>query len=594
MAVKSFFKDGAGCLLLFCLPFALVGGFMAYKCLDHLGKSFEVSSWDRVVASNVAVKSGETTKSTSDGQSTTHWIKGSYSYQYQGQNYRSGKIVIDSEGGFGLSYDAIEEEVKEKKKSGEVIEAYVNPDNPGESYLYAKVLWDNLFFYLIFVVTFGGVGFGGIWGSFYAAKVIKKENALKERYPDEPWKWKEDWLNQAIPASSKAKMYAAWGFAIFWNAISSPLFFVIPSEVGKGNYLILIAALFPIVGTGLFIYAIKATIQRKKFGETIFRMEEVPGVVGGYIRGSLEFPYPIQVGNKGFELKLQCEKTTGSGDDQKTSIIWQEKARLGRDILGGGHIARLPVKFAIPYDVQQTNEKARVKWKLVAKSELEGVDFGADFEVPVFITNQSEPNFEATRLEIEKIEPTDSDIVESKVIVTELMNGGSKYSIPPYAVRNSKGFLMTSLFTVVFTAISIGLGFSDASLIFPIVFGGFSLIMILISTSMLGTAREFKVDANGLELLVDRFIFDSRKTYKPSEIQSVEVRQTSSMQSGSDFKAFYSVSLVTTTHGKPWHVTLLNDLKSKRAAEFFRLEISKKLGLESDGGRDGSSGPWMG
>ena len=47
---------------------------------------------------------------------------------------------------------------------------------------------------------------------------------------------------------NKMRTLFMWGFAILWNAISTPLLFQFGEELEKGNYAILIGLLFPMVG----------------------------------------------------------------------------------------------------------------------------------------------------------------------------------------------------------------------------------------------------------------------------------------------------------------------------------------------------------
>lgn len=53
----------------------------------------------------------------------------------------------------------------------------------------------------------------------------------------------------------------------------------------------------------------------------------------------------------------------------------------------------IPIAIAIPRDAPPTEVRTpadRVLWRLEVKSEARGVDFAASFEVPVFLTTESE------------------------------------------------------------------------------------------------------------------------------------------------------------------------------------------------------------
>jgi hypothetical protein len=83
-------------------------------------------------------------------------------------------------------------------------------------------------FLMIFALVFGGVGFGVIFGGRWGLKEEEKKKQFQAAHPDTPWMWREDWACGHIQSSTKSSTVAAWGFAILWNLISSPILFVFP------------------------------------------------------------------------------------------------------------------------------------------------------------------------------------------------------------------------------------------------------------------------------------------------------------------------------------------------------------------------------
>ena len=81
-------------------------------------------------------------------------------------------------------------------------------------------------------------------------------------------------------------MAFAWGFAVVWNLVSTPLLFVFRNRPGK-DYVILVALLFPAIGVLLLIRAIRLSLEFRKYGMSNFVMSSVPGVVGGKLQGSI-------------------------------------------------------------------------------------------------------------------------------------------------------------------------------------------------------------------------------------------------------------------------------------------------------------------
>jgi hypothetical protein len=94
-------------------------------------------------------------------------------------------------------------------------------------------------------------------------------------------------------------------------------------------------------------------------------------------------------------IRLRCvrRQCTGSGKHRKTSetTLWEDKRRIPGAIRSGEGV-RIPVAIPIPQDASPTDARDssdRVLWRLEVRSETPGVDFLAQFEVPVFRTEES-------------------------------------------------------------------------------------------------------------------------------------------------------------------------------------------------------------
>jgi hypothetical protein len=63
---------------------------------------------------------------------------------------------------------------------------------------------------------------------------------------------------------------------------------IFPKEFfDKGNKLAVLGLLFPAVGAGLLVWAVRATLRWRKFGSSTFEMTTLPGVIGGPLRGTI-------------------------------------------------------------------------------------------------------------------------------------------------------------------------------------------------------------------------------------------------------------------------------------------------------------------
>ncbi len=219
--------------------------------------------------------------------------------------------------------------------------------------------WAEAGLFLVFALAFGGMGLGLLSVALRARRRTAEVKRLKAEHPDQPWLWRPDWAAGRIEGSSRRSMFAVWGFALLWNAITAgvaPLI-VIQEYVTKGNRLALLALILPAIGIGLLIWAIRLTLRFRKFGVSVFRMAQVPGVIGRKLQGVILTNTYVRP-DDGFRLTLTCVNrvTTRSGGESSTreQILWQEE----RQVTETGHVGRtataIPISFRLPLDVRET------------------------------------------------------------------------------------------------------------------------------------------------------------------------------------------------------------------------------------------------
>jgi hypothetical protein len=249
---------------------------------------------------------------------------------------------------------------------------------------------------LVFALTFGGAGFGLLFYSRWAAARAAAHQALRERHPDEPWRWRPEWASGRVPAQDGAVAVVAWIFAVFWNAISLPLLWQVPRALERGEAAAAWGLLFPLVGAGLLVWAVRATLRRRRFGRCVLELGTRPGVVGGPFRGTLHVPSEVRPPD-GFQVTLTCvhRVTSGHGKNRSTSesVRWQEEATVPpTQVMAAAVGSAFPVEFTVPGDVPESSAVSsddEYVWRLAARAALPGIDFQSTFEVPVFRTEES-------------------------------------------------------------------------------------------------------------------------------------------------------------------------------------------------------------
>ena len=146
--------------------------------------------------------------------------------------------------------------------------------------------WPQAGFLLVFVLTFGGVGVGGIATVLAGRRRAEEGLAREARHPEAPWLWREDWAARRIGDSSRGAMWGAWIFTALWNLISIPsAVMAVRAALREGNHLAWIALLFPIVGVGLLVWAVRATARYRRYGVSTFELSHAAGRARALARG---------------------------------------------------------------------------------------------------------------------------------------------------------------------------------------------------------------------------------------------------------------------------------------------------------------------
>ena len=148
-------------------------------------------------------------------------------------------------------------------------------------------------FLLLFGLVFSGVGFGLIFAALYGGRYAQRQQRLQVEHPAEPWLWRADWAQGRANSTTRTSAIAGWVFAIFWNAVSMPIaFLVLPQALRQKSAGALVCMIFPAAGVYLLIRAIRQTMALAEFGNTYFEMSSVPGVVGRELNGQIQARFP--------------------------------------------------------------------------------------------------------------------------------------------------------------------------------------------------------------------------------------------------------------------------------------------------------------
>jgi hypothetical protein len=443
--------------------------------------------------------------------------------------------------------------------------------------------WREALYFLLFAVTFGGVGFGGLALLRAGKRKLKEQDDLKAKHPNEPWLWQKDWASGRVDDASRLALWASWVFAILWNLVSIPAGYAgVRAALYEANKAGLVALLFPLVGVGLVTWAIRTTLRFKRYGISRFELTTIPGVIGHTIAGTVRINSVLQPA-EGFHTTLSCVRrvTTRSGKDSSTteSILWQEEQQIrgepSRD--ASGMATRIPIAFRLPADAlacDSNDPNNRILWRLSLAASVPGVDYASAFEVPVFRTEASERPLsdDEERLTHQQVSLADyRQPADSRILVSTSSRG---IEVLFTAARNPGAAIGTTVFTLLWLAIVWVLVHWRAPMLFPIVFGLFALLLIYgVLQLWLGVSR-VRVERGTLFVATGYVSPGTERKMTAPEI--ADVSTAIGMQSGST--PYYDV-VILRKNGKK--VIAGRSVRSKREAEWLAMTIKKALGAGS-------------
>lgn len=249
---------------------------------------------------------------------------------------------------------------------------------------------------LFLVTTFGKALFRSRRRSGEAAPEVEAEGG--------PWQVRKEWRTNRVAASDSESM-ALWIVGLTgWNLVGWTVAVLITwSEWEAGAPTPWAVWSFPALGLVGILWTVHMILQRRKFGETVFAMETMPGVLGGTQQGLLETGVRAGEGpEEGFHVQLSCYRryVTYSRDSDgnrrkevRQDLKWRDEKRIkGRPYGASADRLAVPVFFQVPADQPPSTaakKEERIMWMLEVEADVPGIDFAASVEIPVFETEDS-------------------------------------------------------------------------------------------------------------------------------------------------------------------------------------------------------------
>lgn len=411
-------------------------------------------------------------------------------------------------------------------------------------------------------IAFGFAGLGVIAAAFRNSGNERRDDGLKARNPEQPWMWKAEWVDRRLRDQSRAGTGILWGFALLWNAISSPVLIFIPQEIAKGNHIAYIGFLFPLVGLGLIVAAMRLTLRALRFRPSTLILDTVPAPIGGVLRGNVEVPHAFS-NVSAILVRLIAMSRERNGKSTVDRIITQEERELEPSVIRqrpDGVV--IPIEIAVPADGEPTNGEGgrQIYWRLSVDAEVPGIDYSATFDVPVFRTAFSS-DFRPHAATAPAGPPR-----EPRYYVERDGPHGHEFYFRAF---RSPSLAFGSLgFSIVWIAAIVFMRFIDIPRIIPILCGLIAIPLVLSMLRLFFESRTIVLAPDRI-VICRRMLWPSEKSIVHADVAGVSAVPASANSSA---RPYYHVD-VRTTAGK--RIRAATNIRSKREAEWVATRIGR-------------------
>lgn len=422
---------------------------------------------------------------------------------------------------------------------------------------------------------------------------------------DAPWLSKSEWASRRIRSSARAEFVGIGIFALVWNGLIGGIYLLVGNQMveqwHRGEKGVMVALLFPLAGVFLALAALRGLLAWLKFGTTIFELATLPGVIGGPLQGSIATR--IRTAEKPFDVSLACTHvkriTYRSGNSREvrtdSRVLWQEERSIAADRCGRGDRGLvIPVDFYVPYELSPTDGSDpddRIVWKLRASGDVPGIDFAAEFEVPVFRTEDSRPETdeerEARLAAVSAPEEMTTDGWTPPVEVEPLGGGAVAFKFRPEFKLSDA--IKTTLFAISFVAaVPVEMAFK-IPICFPIGTGVLALLLVLATGVVWFSKSRVVVGDGNVTVTKSLFGIATKKATPCADVVRVAAARQNMQGSGGQ-----------QNQGKAWEVGLVKRdgtvidtgalFNDRRLAAWIAAEM-EKLVLAHGGGSAAPAAP---
>lgn len=585
-----------------------------------------------------AMKSWSATQATLLNVNDENGVQAEYEYYVQDRRHENNKVYVSAfRDNIGSYNHDMYNKLWQAKHQHRSITVWYDPNDPTYSVIDRDMRWGLITlmtgFCSVFILIGAAVAYAGIFSSKKSRsrsrpsllelrkqwrqkqsdpknsdsflEFVKLQHAEWEQdnHPDTNAHWQErkGWESNEIKSGAKRSMIVMWLFATFWNAISSvPLFFAISKELAKGNYIVLIALLFPLVGLFLIRKAVQLSREWMRFGVIKLVLDPYPGAIGGHVGGHLHIR-KLKEYQTLCKVELECvySYVSGSGENRSRheNVKWAESGTAQVEPMSQG--IKLSFRFDVPEnlpeaDVEQTGNYHF--WRIKVTADIPGVDLDRSYNIPVYKTGEQsryvrhDVSAQAEQDRAEKAMESKWALERGDLHQTALAralryrNNGNE-ELFYFPMFREKGL------TIIALIFAIAFGFATYSMnsefgrgAFSIIFTVFSIPFALVAL-FAGVAAVYlpfnnlrvRINHDGVTTIRRLFIIPIKKNHLcQDQIKELSIKKTGSTGQGTKIIEHYKVFALTNAGNK---VTIAESIDGKDLAnqlkDFFQQRIRR-------------------
>lgn len=620
--------------LLFGLMFAGGGLFVfAETALPTWQDWYTMQNWQPAYAHLLKVSGSE------------NQTQARYRYEVNGISYQGDRVyVAQFNDNIGSYHNNLLNRLRDQRRAGQAVPIWVNPFNPSQSVIDRDMRWGlfalmsafcSFFIIIGMLVSYAIIRPGKNRAGFNKPSLLalRQEWNRKQQDPNFKqsfieycrhrfeelgqqskadtekidWKTRKGWSSAKIRSQGRMGTFATWGFAIFWNAISTPILFILPRELEKNNYASLIALLFPLVGAFLLYKALVATLEYRRFGQVLFEMDPFPGSIGGHVGGRVHVSRLAYntAANASAQLtvRLECiySYMSGTGKDRsrREDIKWAEEGQPQLEQSARG--VNLSFRFVVPdhlpeADAEQTD--AYYFWRLTVKADIQGVDLNRNYNIPVLKTGTTS-RFVRHDISAQVAAQKEKKSQAAKISIAQGdfdlpgLSRAMRFSRQGDEINLSFPMFRNKALTVFAGIFGGGFGFACYSMINFGSNGGFGVLISLFSipfilVALVASIATIYLPFNNLRVTIRSgqvtvlrrllFIPIYYRRLNSTDISYLKIKRSGSTGQGVDKIEHYKLR-AHDQNGKS--VTLAEDLDGEDVAGHFRDYLAQRLNVES-------------